>query len=78
MRRQTWEIRAVISIDLEPEIERRLALVAGKTGQSVSGHLRKAILDHLEDLGDGFVALERLQVPGKLHSAAEVRLELGL
>ncbi len=68
----------MIAIDLEPEIERRLALLAEKTGQSEASHAREAILDHLEDLEDGFVALERLQNPGKIYSSDEVKRELGL
>ena len=68
----------MISIDLDPEIERRLVLLAEKTGQTKDFHAREAILEYLEDLEDGYEALERLRNLGPTLSAKETKLELGL
>jgi len=68
----------MLAIRLDPEIERRLALLAQKTGRTKTFYAREAILEHLEDLEDGYLALERLQKPGRIYSSDEVKRELGL
>ncbi|WP_367874164.1 anti-toxin [Luteolibacter sp. Populi] len=68
----------MIAIDLDPDIERRLALLAEKSGQTKDFHAKEAILEHIEDLEDEYEALERLQNPGPTFSAEEAKRELGL
>ena len=51
----------MLALRLPPEIEKRLADLAKKTGRSKSFYAREAILRHLEDLEDGYLALERLR-----------------
>ena len=68
----------MLAIRLDPEIENRLALLAKKTGRTKTFYAREAILEHLEDLEDGYLALERLRKPGRIYTSEEVKRELGL
>jgi RHH-type rel operon transcriptional repressor/antitoxin RelB len=68
----------MLSIHLEPEIEKRLELLAQKTGRTAACYAREAILEHLEEIEDTFLAKERLENPGKTYSQQEVKRELGL
>jgi RHH-type transcriptional regulator, rel operon repressor / antitoxin RelB len=49
------------SIRVEPEIERRLAELARRTGRSRTFYIKEAILDHLEDLEDTYLGEEALR-----------------
>jgi RHH-type rel operon transcriptional repressor/antitoxin RelB len=68
----------MLAIRLDAEIEKRLTLLAQKTGRTKTFYVREAILEHLEDLEDAYMATERLISPGKTFSAREVKRELGL
>jgi RHH-type transcriptional regulator, rel operon repressor / antitoxin RelB len=68
----------MLAIRLEPEIEKRLALLAKKTGRTKTFYAREAILEHLENLEDIYLAQKRLKSPRKTFSAEEVKRELGL
>lgn len=68
----------MLAIRLDPEIERRLELLAKKTGRTKTFYAREAILEHLEDLEDIYLATQRLERPAKTYSAEEVNHELGL
>lgn len=72
------QILAMLAIELDAEIEKRLSLLAKKTGRTETYYVREAVLEHLEDLEDIHLATERLQRPAKTHSAEEVKRELGL
>lgn len=68
----------MLAIRLDPEIENRLELLAKKTGRTKTFYAREAILAHLEDLEDIYLATQRLKRPAEIHSAEEVKHELGL
>jgi len=68
----------MLAIRLDPEIEKRLENLAKKTGRTKTFYAREAILQHLEDLEDIYLATQRLQNPAKTYSAEEVKHELGL
>jgi RHH-type rel operon transcriptional repressor/antitoxin RelB len=68
----------MLAIRLDPEIEKRLDVLAKKTGRTKTFYAREAILEHLEDMEDIYLARQRLEGPGKIHSAEEVKRELGL
>jgi RHH-type rel operon transcriptional repressor/antitoxin RelB len=68
----------MLAIRLDAEIEKRLDLLAKKTGRTKTYYAREAILEHLEDLEDGYLALERLKKPGRIFTSDEVKRELGL
>lgn len=68
----------MLAIRLESEIEERLARLAKKTGRTKTFYAREAILEHLGDLEDGYLALKRMENPGRVFTAAEVKRALDL
>ena len=68
----------MLAIRLDPDTEKRLELLAKKTGRTKTFYAREAILEHLEDLEDIYLASKRLERPAKTYSAEEVKHELGL
>ncbi|MBP7950711.1 MAG: TraY domain-containing protein [Verrucomicrobiales bacterium] len=68
----------MLAIRLAPEIERRLELLAKRTGRTKTFYAREAILEHLDDLEDRYLVSERLSHPARTYSANEVKDELGL
>lgn len=68
----------MLAIRLDPEIESRLERLAKKTGRTKTFYVREAILEHLEDLEDIYLATQRLEKPAKTYSAEDVKHELGL
>jgi RHH-type rel operon transcriptional repressor/antitoxin RelB len=69
---------AMLAIRLEPEIETRLTALAKRTGRTKTFYAREAILEHLEDLEDVYLAEKRLQEGGKNLSLKEIKNALGL
>jgi len=68
----------MLALRLDPEIEERLTRLAQKTGRTKSYYAREAILEHLDDLEDAYLALRRLEQPARTYSAKEVKRALGL
>jgi RHH-type transcriptional regulator, rel operon repressor / antitoxin RelB len=68
----------MLAIRLDKKIEDRLSRLARKTGRTKTFYAREAILEHLEDLEDTHLALDRLAHPERIYSAAEVKRALGL
>lgn len=68
----------MLAIRLKPEMEKRLASLAKKTGRTKTFYAREAIEQHLEDLEDYYLASKALENPGRLYSSEEVERELGL
>jgi RHH-type transcriptional regulator, rel operon repressor / antitoxin RelB len=68
----------MLALRLTPEIEQRLNRLAKKTGRTKSYYAREAILEHLGDLEDIYLAKQRLERPTRTYSAKEVKRELGL
>jgi len=68
----------MLAIRLDAEIEKRLELLAKKTGRTKTFYAREAILAHLDDLEDIYLASERLREPTQTYSARQVKDELGL
>ncbi len=68
----------MLAIRLNAEIEKRLDVLAKKTGRTKTFYARKAILNYIEDLEDTYIALEVLKNPGEISTLEEVRKELGL
>lgn len=50
----------MLALRLPPEIEARLELLARRTGRSKSFYAREAILEHLEELEDLYLAEQAL------------------
>ena len=66
----------MLAIRLPPEIEKRLAALAKRTGRSKTYYARAAILEHLSDLEDYYLAAARLEknLPGLSLEEMERRL----
>ena len=68
----------MLSIRLDPEIERRLSVLAQRTGRTKSYYARELIEGNLEDLEDRYLAEARLEKRRPALSSRRVRKELGL
>ncbi len=72
----------MLAIRLPPEIEQQLSDLAKRTGRTKTFYAREAILTHLEDLEDLYVAekaLDEFYASGeKTVSLDQVKKELGL
>ena len=68
----------MLAIRLDTNTEKRLDHLAKKTGRTKTYYAREAILEHLEDLEDTYLAVQRLEHPSKTYSAEEVKRELDL
>ncbi len=68
----------MLAIRLDSETEARLNNLAKKTGRTKTYYAREAILQHLEDIEDTYLAIERLEQPDKLYTMEEAKRELGL
>ncbi len=72
----------MLAIRLPDDIETRLAALADQTGRTKTFYAREAILTHLEDLEDYYLAervAERIRKgEERLFSLDEVERELGL
>lgn len=70
------------SIRLAPETEQRLDFLAARTGRTKAYYLREVIERGIEEMEDYYLAadvLERVRMGReKVHSAADVRKDLGL
>ena len=68
----------MIAVRLPPGIEKRLERLARRTKRSKTFYVREAILQHLEDLEDYYLAVERLEdgLPGVPLEEVERRLGL--
>ena len=65
----------MLSVRLVPEIMKHLELLVHKTGRAKSFYVREAILRYLEDMGDTFIAIERLETPAKRWTLVELENE---
>jgi RHH-type transcriptional regulator, rel operon repressor / antitoxin RelB len=66
----------MLAIRLPTDIERRLAALAKKTGRTKTFYVREAIVWHLEDLEDYYLARERLHRKGRRLRLETVEREL--
>jgi RHH-type rel operon transcriptional repressor/antitoxin RelB len=68
----------MLSINLDPEIERRLAALAKSTGQSEDACARELIEEHIDDFEDRYLAESRLKDRQPGLTSRQVRKYLGL
>ncbi|MGK0309282.1 MAG: RHH-type rel operon transcriptional repressor/antitoxin RelB [Lentimonas sp.] len=68
----------MLAIRLDQEIEHRLEQLAKRTGRTKTFYAREAILEHLEDMEDYYLAIEAIQNSGKIYTAEEAKRELGI
>ncbi|MEW6116357.1 MAG: TraY domain-containing protein [Nitrospirota bacterium] len=71
-----------LSIRLPEKIEKRLNRLAAKTGRSKTYYVTEAIIEHLGDIEDSYLAAKRLEdvMKGKsrTYTLDEAREKLGL
>jgi RHH-type rel operon transcriptional repressor/antitoxin RelB len=68
----------MLSIRLDDDTEQRLERLAATTGRSKSFYVREAILAHLEDMEDRYIAIQRLERPAKRVPLEDLERELDL
>ena len=69
----------MLTVKLPSELEQRLEAVASKVGRTTHELALQAIAEEIQDLEDGFVALERLKSgEAEFYTLEEVRARLGL
>lgn len=68
----------MLSIRLNPDIERRLSELAKRTGRTKSYYARELIEGSIEDLEDRYLAEARLEKRRPSLTSRQVRKELGL
>jgi RHH-type rel operon transcriptional repressor/antitoxin RelB len=66
----------MLALRLPDEIEQRLDALARKTGRTKSFYAREAILRHIEDLEDAYLARERLKRGGERVGLDDLEREL--
>lgn len=54
----------MLAIKLPEEIENRLAELAAKTGHTKTYYVREAILEHLDELEEKYLTIERVEKIG--------------
>lgn len=68
----------MMTVRLPMPMEKRLDLLSRKTGRPKSYYIREALDEHIEDMEDAYLALERLEHPGKSITMKELEQELAL
>jgi len=68
----------MIALELTEKLEKRIGQLAKKTGKTKTFFICEAIEEHILDIEDAYLAVERLKKPGKRYTLAEVEKELGL
>ena len=70
----------MLAVRLDKDIEKRLELLAERTGRTKTFYAREAIEAHLDDLEDFYLAEERLKQfrDEDAISLADLKAELGL
>ena len=66
----------MIAVRLSPEIEQRIADLSARTGRTKTFYIEQAVLEHLDELEDEYLALQRLEKPAKRWTLDE--MEQGL
>jgi len=68
----------MLSIRLDPDIEKRLSELAKRTGRTKTYYARELIEGNIEDLEDRYLAEARLEKHRPPLTSRQVRKELGL
>lgn len=68
----------MLAIRLPETIETRLAQLAAKTGRTKTFYAKEAILKHLDDMEDKYLAINRLENPSKRWSLDDLEQDLDL
>jgi RHH-type rel operon transcriptional repressor/antitoxin RelB len=66
----------MLALRLPDDIEKRLDALAIRTGRTKSYYARQAILRHLDEIEDGYLALDRLERRAPRVTLEELEAEL--
>ena len=66
----------MIAVRLPAEVEERIAKLAARTGRTKTFYIKEAILEHLDEMEDKYLALDRLERPARRWTLEE--MEQGL
>jgi RHH-type rel operon transcriptional repressor/antitoxin RelB len=66
----------MLAIRLPEDIEARLTALAAKTGRTKTFYAKEAILEHIDDLEDKYLATNRLENPGKRWTLDDMQQDL--
>jgi RHH-type rel operon transcriptional repressor/antitoxin RelB len=65
----------MLAIRLPEEIEARLAELAAKTGRTKTFYVKEAILEHIDEIEDKYLAIHRIENAGKRWTLDEMELD---
>lgn len=68
----------MLAIRLPEDVEKRLAELAAKTGRTKTFYAKEAILKYLDEIEDKYLAINRLENPGKRWTLEELEQDLDL
>lgn len=71
-------MKSMMAIRLPAEIDDRLTALAKRTGRTKTYYAREAILRLIDDMEDTYIAVERLENPGKRLTMEEAVTEFGV
>ncbi len=68
----------MLTVDLNPDLEKRLDALAKRTGRPTAFYAQQAIAQHIEDLEDYYLGIQSLEKSTRTYTPEEVKSELGL
>lgn len=68
----------MLAIRLPEDVEKRLAELAAKTGRSKTYYVREAIMQHLDELEDVYLAQDRLNHPARRWTLEELEQDIDM
>ncbi len=68
----------MLAIRLPEEVEARLTELAAKTGRTKTFYAREAILEHLDEMEDKYLAITRLENSGRRWMLEEMEQDIDL
>jgi RHH-type rel operon transcriptional repressor/antitoxin RelB len=68
----------MLAIRLPEEIEKRISELAKKTGRTKTYYVKEAILQHLSDLEDYYLAVDRIKENEVTFTQDQIEKDLGI
>lgn len=68
----------MLAIRLPEDIEQRLTNLAAKTGRTKTYYAKEAILQHLEEMEEKYIAIDRLEKSGKRWTLTEMEKNIDM
>ena len=66
----------MLAIRLPEEIEARLTELAARTGRTKTFYVKEAILEHIDEIEDKYLAIHRIENSGKRWTLDEMEQDL--